>query len=133
MDGRIIKKGILIIKRKERMEVQHCPYEHPDDYKVCGDTCPLFGEPEVETEQIEIGREDTICDKKTQDEYGNDVELIKITKNDQQYVRKITCFDMYKKTDPICKSCAYSLKTRKATLDLCRKKLQFDNFIDERE
>ena len=130
MDGKINEYGALEVKRKGKMKGQHCPLSSE---RPCGDSCSLFGEPEVEEEQIEIGREDQICDKKSLDEEGKQFDLIKITKNDQQYVRKITCFDMYKKADPICKSCAYSLKTRKATLDLCRKKLQFSNFIDERE
>ena len=46
MKGKINEKGYLEIKRTTRYMVQWCPFSNGQS--MCGDWCPLFGEPVYE-------------------------------------------------------------------------------------
>jgi len=50
MKAKINKSGFLEIKRKGKYKLQFCPFTFSSDFsaenRVCGDWCPLFGEPE---------------------------------------------------------------------------------------
>lgn len=41
----IDQDGELWLERKGAMKVQECPYKHGTRGELCGDQCPLFGEP----------------------------------------------------------------------------------------
>lgn len=49
MEIKIDKDGLLHIKRREKDEMQKCPYHCDNEgYKTaCGDWCPLFGDPDT--------------------------------------------------------------------------------------
>lgn len=49
MNGMIDEKGFLLIERGDIMKAQICPMTRTDGCaRVCGDWCPLFGDPEPE-------------------------------------------------------------------------------------
>jgi hypothetical protein len=48
MNGKIDKYGLLQIERAGVMKAQMCPFD-TDHVSECGDWCPLFGEPALET------------------------------------------------------------------------------------
>lgn len=51
MKAKIDKDGFLYIERAGVMKRQHCPYV---DEQICGDWCPLFGEPQILTKHSRI-------------------------------------------------------------------------------
>jgi len=69
MEGKIDEKGYLHIKRVVKMKKQGCP--NGQGSEACGDWCPLFGEPETESDYDfdtgkykETGRTDlSLCKK----------------------------------------------------------------------
>ena len=48
MKGKIVKEGWLQIQRKGEFKEQYCPKRIEHIERLCGDWCPLFGEPEVQ-------------------------------------------------------------------------------------
>jgi hypothetical protein len=55
MIGKINKDGCLCILRAGRMRIQSCPR---NSVSICGDGCPLFGEPRQAHDETIL----TICD-----------------------------------------------------------------------
>jgi len=50
MKGKIGSDGALYLERGGELKTQYCPFETPAGSagpSVCGDWCPLFGEPNV--------------------------------------------------------------------------------------
>jgi hypothetical protein len=45
MKAKINKKGKLEIKRVNEFKKQSCPFSQSEPVFLCGDNCPLFGEP----------------------------------------------------------------------------------------
>lgn len=51
MDGKIDNDGYICIKRGKFLGRQFCPFRE-SGRQPCGDWCPLFGEPEPDTDPI---------------------------------------------------------------------------------
>ena len=70
----LIKNGKLYIERRGKMIEQFCPFTYNGD--ICGDWCPLFGEPEtdmVDSAGAVMGIYLQLCNSKVL--YFNELEI----------------------------------------------------------
>ena len=52
MKAAINQDGLLSIERAGVLQRQFCPFQAADDLQECGDWCPMFGEPDIWSQNL---------------------------------------------------------------------------------